>query len=90
MNQLSRNQSADLIEHIVGAIIARAPESTQAIIARGLTVYLAENFEIEGIHEDHFGWLVSRLLMPGALSLIDDFAAEIRALGEGVDSPWRD
>jgi len=89
MTELTRNESAGLLENIVGHLIARAPESTAHIAKSGVGSFLA-GVRGDELHIQHFGWLMERLSKQDVVDEIDKFAATMRAAGSKTDVPWRD
>lgn len=86
---LTRNESADLVERIVGHLVARSPDSTGGIRMFGVDSFLDATSDID-MHKDHRDWLIERLSKSSVLDDIDKFAVNMRAAGSTLAVPWRD
>jgi len=87
---LTRNESADRIKEIWSTIVEEAPRSTYDMRAVGAGVYTMARFDLVGVHDDHYNWLMERLEKGSVLDDIDAFAAKMRDAGGALDAPWRD
>lgn len=91
MSELTRNESADKLQRVWATILERAPESTKPLFdAEDLPGYLEIHYDFEGIHQDHFDWLIARLDNDLVLCEIDAFAEKVRSAGPAIEAPWRD
>ena len=89
MTELTRNESADLFERIVGNLMARVPASTRGIRTFGVDAFL-DTAGSDALHQDHRDWLAERLNKETVLDEIDKFAATMRAAGSPAPEAWWD